>query len=79
MKSHYSPDSNNSQNVEDDISANKKTLDIYRREMLYALKLSFPYLYQIDLERAIEYSIKKRFKNTDVTMRNGKKIVLYLM
>ena len=37
-----------------------KTSDIYKNEVLDALKLSFPGLYEWELREAIDYSIMKR-------------------
>ena len=41
-----------------------RTADIYRQEVLEALRLSFPGLYEHELVEAIDYSIMKRGNDT---------------
>lgn len=45
--------------------------NVYRKEMLDALKLSFPGMFESELKEAIEYSIKKRSKDTSVKLDNN--------
>ena len=42
-----------------------------KKEMLDALKLSFPGMYESELIEAIDYSITKRSKDTNVTLDNN--------
>jgi hypothetical protein len=53
------------------INYDDSATQIYVREMKDALKLSFPRLYDSEIEEAIEYSIAKRGKNTNVILENN--------
>lgn len=46
-------------------------LEIYRKEMLEILKYSFPNMPEFELIEGINYSINKRFKNTNVIVDNN--------
>lgn len=48
-----------------------KTTDIYRNEVLEALKLSFPGLYEMELREAINYSILKRGQDSKAVLDNN--------
>lgn len=52
---------------------NSPTVDIYKNEMLDALKLSFPGLTEFDLREAIDYSIVKRGKDSKAYLDNNYK------
>jgi hypothetical protein len=52
-----------------------KSCDIYRDEMMEALKLSFPGLYDWELREALNYSIMKRGGDTPVILDNNYKKV----
>ena len=53
------------------ININSPAIDIYRNEMLDALKLSFPAMYESDLIDAINYSIAKRSKDSNCVLDNN--------
>src|SRR5574344_2265785 len=53
------------------INYDDSATQLYVREMKDALKLSFPRLYDSEIEEAIEYSIAKRGKNTNVILENN--------
>lgn len=53
------------------ININSPAIDIYRNEMLDALKLSFPAMYESDLIDAINYSIAKRSKDSNCALDNN--------
>ena len=48
-----------------------KSIELYKREMREALQLSFPRMYSNEIEAAIQYSIDKRFKDTNVKLENN--------
>ena len=48
-----------------------KTTDVYRKEMIDALKLSFPGLTELDIKEAIDYSIMKRGSDNPVVLDNN--------
>lgn len=48
-----------------------KSISIYKREMIDALKLSFPALYTSEIEEAVNYSIMKRFYNAPAVLDNN--------
>lgn len=48
-----------------------KSISIYKREMIDALKLSFPALYTSEIEEAVNYSIMKRFYNVSAVLDNN--------
>lgn len=48
-----------------------RTADIYRQEMLEALRLTFPGLYEHELVEAIDYSIMKRGNDTPAVLDNN--------
>ena len=50
-----------------------QTMDIYREEMMEALELSFPGLYELELREALNYSIMKRAGDTPVVLDNNYK------
>lgn len=50
---------------------NTKSIEIYKKEMMDSLKLSFPGLLESELAEAIEYSIRKRVKDTNVVLDNN--------
>ena len=52
-----------------------KTADIYKNEVLDALKLSFPGLYEWELREAIDYSIMKRGGDSPAVLDNDYKKV----
>ena len=49
----------------------EKSIELYKREMREALKLSFPRMYDTEIEAAIQYSIDKRFQDTNVKLENN--------
>ena len=49
---------------------NSETTQIYINEMIEALKLSFPGLYESDLREAINYSIIKKLKKKEMKYQN---------
>lgn len=53
------------------IPISNKGLDIYKTEMKDALRLSFPRLFDADIDAAIDYSIAKRFSDTPVKLDNN--------
>ena len=53
------------------IDLNGTSTQIYKKEMLDALKLSFPGMYESELIEAINYSIAKRSKDTNVVLDNN--------
>ena len=50
---------------------NGTSTQIYKKEMLEALKLSFPEMYESELMEAINWSIAKRSKDTNVVLDNN--------
>lgn len=50
---------------------NSKTTDIYKKEMIDALKLSFPGLTEKDIKEAIDYSIIKRGSDSKAVLDNN--------
>lgn len=52
---------------------NSQTVDVYKNEMLDALKLSFPGLTESDLREAIDYSIVKRGRDSKAYLDNNYK------
>lgn len=48
-----------------------RAISIYKEEMRDLLMLSFPRLTENDINGAIDYSIQKRFKDTDITLDNN--------
>ena len=48
-----------------------RTADIYRQEVLEALRLTFPGLYEHELVEAIDYSIMKRGNDTPAVLDNN--------
>ena len=50
-----------------------RTMGIYRDEMLEALRLTFPGLYEMDLREALDYSIMKRAGDTPAVLDNNYK------
>ncbi len=50
---------------------NDRATMIYKKEMFDALRLSFPGLYDSEIIEAIEYSIQKRAKDTEVLLDNN--------
>ena len=48
-----------------------RAISIYKEEMRDLLMLSFPRLSENDINGAIDYSIQKRFKDTDITLDNN--------
>lgn len=53
------------------IDLNGTSTQIYKKEMLDTLKLSFPGMYEGELIEAIDYSITKRSKDTNVALDNN--------
>ena len=54
---------------------NTQTMEIYRNEMMDALKLSFPGLYELELKEALNYSIMKRAGDSPAMLDNNYKKV----
>lgn len=52
-----------------------QTMDVYRDEMMEALRLSFPGLYNWELREALNYSIMKRAGDSPATLDNNYKKV----
>ena len=52
-----------------------QTMEIYRDEMIDALKLSFPGLYELELREALNYSIMKRAGDSPAVLDNNYKKV----
>lgn len=52
-----------------------QTMEIYRDEMMDALKLSFPGLYELELREALNYSIMKRAGDSPAVLDNNYKKV----
>lgn len=52
-----------------------KAMDQYRSSMVRMMRLLIPELSEDELQRAIDYSINKRFKNTKVSIENNYKNV----
>lgn len=50
---------------------NATATEIYKRDMFDALRLSFPGLHDSEINMAIDYSIAKRAKDTNVTLDNN--------
>lgn len=50
-----------------------KTTDLYKKDMLDALKLSFPGMTETDLMEAIDYSITKRGSDSKAYLDNNYK------
>ena len=50
---------------------NSPTTDVYKREMIDALKLSFPGLTEMDIKEAINYSIMKRGSDSKAVLDNN--------
>lgn len=57
--------------MQSQINLNGTSTNIYKKEMLDALKLSFPEMYESELLDAIDWSIAKRSKDTDVVLDNN--------
>ena len=50
---------------------NSPTLSKYKDTMKQSVRLYYPYINEQDLDKAIEYSIEKRLKNTKATLNNS--------
>lgn len=50
---------------------NSPTLSRYKDTMKQSVRLYYPYINEQDLDKAIEYSIEKRLKNTKATLSNS--------
>lgn len=50
---------------------NSPTLSRYKDTMKQSVRLYYPYINDQDLDKAIEYSIEKRLKNTKATLNNS--------
>ena len=50
---------------------NSPTLSKYKDTMKQSIRLYYPYINEQDLDKAIEYSIEKRLKNTKATLNNS--------
>lgn len=50
---------------------NSPTLSRYKDTMKQSIRLYYPYINEQDLDKAIEYSIEKRLKNTKATLNNS--------
>lgn len=50
---------------------NSPTLSRYKDTMKQSVRLYYPYINEQDLDKAIEYSIEKRLKNTKATLNNS--------
>ena len=50
---------------------NSPTLSRYKDIMKQSVRLYYPYINEQDLDKAIEYSIEKRLKNTKATLNNS--------
>ena len=57
--------------MQSQIDLNGTSTQIYKKEMLEALKLSFPEMYESELMEAINWSIAKRSKDTNVVLDNN--------
>ena len=53
------------------IPISNRGLTIYKTEMKEALRLSFPRLFEADIDAAVDYSIAKRFSDTPVRLENN--------